>query len=476
MTHFYTAGHPLVDRCGDRPLHRIGDRPPPGGDRPLVVFAGVAPPGGMGWWWRVVWAGVALSVGMPIGGGSLLGDVGVTGGGQDYGAWLDETATVLAELDLWAEADAAAIVAGGTADGLPDDERLPLLADPAAAGWSLWHWDARATLTQGWTDNVLRGRVPLASAYSGVEVESGLFGFPFGRSQLVVFGWLEWRRYRAPLPVKTEMTALGYGRWDLPLAGGWLVPGLELQYYYGDQFYDASTGLVGSQPQGALLRQQVPGGRALLVMRPSERLSVDWSVRGARVRMADPRDNFESVGGGLDVKWQPTPRHELKLSGHYTVEDYVGQRALRPTGLGFDGRLLEMQRTTVAAAWIWRALWLGGGTLTVDGQYGFHRDNGGDYHDVDRWRVGLALDMRWRGWRGRTHVDWQQADYGARLISFIDGRLVRESRQTLGLALSRQFGHNYELTVQYELQQFRSRQTANSYTRHGLELAVSRGF
>jgi len=327
---------------------------------------------------------------------------------------------------------------------------------------SLAFWDKSLNLRVGggYNDNVtLAHSAPEASAFVNTGLDAMIFRLPTDGTELYFFLNADDTRFFSSPSVNKEQILIAQAQALHSFTPKW-KGGLQLEYIYQDQVFDASTADFFSS-----VRAQGSG----ITGRPSVRWDMApkyWlEVVGIATRQlfTEPLDGYWEGGPRMTFGHEYGSRSELHLSYEYTRRVYDTREDLTLDGTPIPGTTLEFGRHAFQLLsrhyWDSERRWRSSSRLDLELNF----DNGSGYYNYHKYQFSEQLRYRTKTWEisGQAKVNYY--DYDLQDVSPTD----TDKRHRLGLILNlraeRNLFRHFKAFAQFEYERFLSNVPSDEY-------------
>lgn len=339
----------------------------------------------------------------------------------------------------------AALLAVWTGASVLAQEAPASAINPPAApilAVSPWDWSLQLRAGGGYKDNLLISDFNKeSSAFSLTEAELFVFRAPVDGWEFSGLLTAEDRRFWQSPTLDKEQTLLGNVDVRKGFAKIWKA-GLNLQYYYTDQIFDASVS------EGLPLRipakgHRFSGGPWSQVALPGK-MRLELSMPVARQNFEVPLDDSWELGPKLLLGWTYGNRSDLTASVQWKERTYDERASVFGRSLSLDIWNFETGvRHYWDAARHWRSRAQAG--LELDS------DNGGGFYNYRKWHFSQSFDYVGNKIEAGVKARFSHYEFENQFVAPM-GRARRLSEVTLGWRARKPISKTWSLFAegQYE--------------------------
>lgn len=290
---------------------------------------------------------------------------------------------------------------------------------------------------------------PEGSGFLWAGVDAMVFRLPVDGTECSFFLSGEDRRYLAAEDAEKEQTFLTSGRVRRVFNERW-VAALNVQYFYMDQVFDASTTEVPDFGV-VLARGHSLGARPTVGYQPSRLAQLGIEVPITRQWFDDPLDSYWELGPRGFLRYELALESSFEFSYETLARPYDTRTQYTTTGISIEGTELEYRVQTLQATW--RQQWDRKGRWRTVTRAGLElsRDNGDGYFDYDRYFVTEQVQFRTGRWEFQAAVRASLYDYAVQTVA-PTGEPRYKRLVTAGGRIERRFGNRFKAYAEYELE------------------------
>jgi len=332
-----------------------------------------------------------------------------------------------------------------------------------ALGISPWNLAAGARVGGGYKDNTTLSAFSAdASPFLLVGADVFVLRAPWDGTEFQFLFTGEDRRYLDSDETEKEQTFLASSHVRRCFDDAWKL-GLEGQYFYLDQIFDASAteldvGVVRAVGHSGLVRPSV--GRAL-----GRGLWFEIEGLAGRYFFEEPLDDYWELGPRFRLRWEKERGEGSMLLLTYEVlrRSYDDRVEASRQGVPIEGTELEFVQQKVECSW--QRTWDEGRRWRTATRIGLdlNRDNGSGYFDYDRYHVSEQVRLRWGRVTARARVGISYYDYALQTVS----DLTREKRHKMLITVTAgadyRVGRRLKAFGEYEYERSVSNQDYDAY-------------
>lgn len=326
----------------------------------------------------------------------------------------------------------------------------------------------------GWTDNLLRSREKVFSAYVGAQADWFALGLPDSQSRVTGFALLDYRHYTASVDVDSETLVLAGAEWLLqPNEWAWFV---GADFYYGDHIFELFEQDIGVPVDGERFRQYQLGGH-VGVQRDIARGHTLRLQTGAYSNwFGESFYDFDEWRVRLEHRWQAS--ENLRVSSHYQFgdENYSELFPRDSNGVFLLDQTLRIQRHQIAIDPSWNPAGSEALSLRLGLSHEWFRDVHGAYSQRQQTRFRPSLQWRQSNWEHRLGFELSAIRYAERPASLVDLRRLHQNRLAASYSAAYLISERQSIGLQYAFTEVDSRRTSDSYRRHQIETHWRFGF
>ncbi|MCC5833418.1 MAG: hypothetical protein JJU20_01680 [Opitutales bacterium] len=350
-------------------------------------------------------------------------------------------------------------------EGLLNAWEREAYAEPVSP--SGWQHSVDLAPLLGWTDNLLRSRDRVSSAYTGLQLDGFLLGFPDAQTRVTGFLLADYRVYSADVEVDSETMVVAGLEWlRQPQDWGWLA---AVDLYYGDHLFELFEQDIGVPVDSERFRQHQVGGRVGLRRALGQQQELRFEISAYRNWFGESFYDYDEGRARLDHRIQVTPKLRWVSYYQFGNERYSELVPRDANGSFLLDRSLLVQRHLLAVEPNWTLTRDEALSLRVTLSHEWFEDVHGAYNQRRQARLRPSLVWRLDAWEHRLNLEFSSVQYAHRPASLLDQRRLKQERWAASYAATYWFSERHSAALQYAFTEVDSLRSSDVYSRHQLE-------